>query len=132
MEFYIVKKIFYHDTDCGGVVYYGNYLKYLEESRTEYFQSCGIELKGLEKEGVWFVVKSINLDYKSPAKYLEKLKVYSDIKEISKSSLVLKHKIVKEKEILVKAEVKLVCVNDKFKPIRIPKKVKKKVSRSGF
>lgn len=132
MEFYIVKKIFYHDTDCGGVVYYGNYLKYLEESRTEYFQSCGIELKGLEKEGVWFVVKSINVNYKSPAKYLEEIKVYSEVKEIKKSSLLLNHEVVRKKELLVGAEVKLVCVNNKFKPIRIPERVKKKVSRNGF
>lgn len=127
MEFYINKKIYYHDTDCGGVVYYGNYLKYLEESRTEYFKSCGIQSKELEKEGVWFVVKDVEINYKRPAKYLEEIKIYSGVEKVKKSSLVLNHEITRNNELLVVAGVKLVCVNPSFKPIRIPELVRKKL-----
>jgi acyl-CoA thioester hydrolase len=55
-KFYLEKKIYYHDTDCGGVVYYANYLKYLEEGRTEFCVSNGIDIKGLAEKSVYFVV----------------------------------------------------------------------------
>ena len=68
-EFQIKKTIYYHDTDSGGVVYYANYLKYLEEARTEYFRSKFQELKTLAERGVLFVVARVEIDYRSPAKY---------------------------------------------------------------
>lgn len=57
--FYMTKRIYYHDTDCGGIVYYANYLKYLEEARTKYFLSMGIDLQKLSNRGIWFAVARV-------------------------------------------------------------------------
>ncbi|MFA6281569.1 MAG: YbgC/FadM family acyl-CoA thioesterase, partial [Candidatus Omnitrophota bacterium] len=69
------KRIYYHDTDCGGVVYYANYLKYLEEARTEYMRERGLDLKELAGTGLLFVVKKVEIEYKSPARYADLLEI---------------------------------------------------------
>ena len=63
------RKIYYHDTDCGGVVYYANYLKYLEESRTEWLEARGLGIKSFLDQGLLYAVRSCNITYKSPARY---------------------------------------------------------------
>lgn len=123
-EFCIKKKVYYHDTDCGGVVYYANYLKYLEEIRTEYLLDKGIDLKTLANEGMYFVVAKLSVDYKSPAKYQDIINIYAEVKEIKAATIQFLHKITKNDTILVKSETTLVCVNKEFKPISISAKIK--------
>jgi acyl-CoA thioester hydrolase len=122
--FTIKKKMFYHDTDAGGVVYYGNYLKYLEEGRTESLASLGIRTRELTEEGVWFVVARIEVDYKSPARYQDVIEVNTQIEKVGRSSIEFDQKIKINDRNLILAKVVLVCVNEKFKPISIPKKTK--------
>jgi acyl-CoA thioester hydrolase len=74
-DFSIEKKVYYHDTDCGGIVYYANYLKFLEESRSEYCLLRGVDLAALMREGTGFPVVHIEVDYKGAARYADTVQV---------------------------------------------------------
>ena len=125
-KFKYVTKIYYEDTDAGGVVYYANYLKFLERARSEAIYSLGLSNKEiLEKEGVIIIVKTCNIEYKKPAKFEDEIEIISNIKEVKNSSFKM-HQVIKKKfDIISEADVVLVTVNKKGKPVRIPSKLKK-------
>ena len=125
-EFKYVTKIYYEDTDAGGVVYYANYLRFLERARSEAIYSLGLSNKEiLEKEGVIIIVKSCNIEYKKPAKFEDEIEIFSKITEVKNSSFKM-HQVIKKKfDIISKADVVLVTVNKKGKPVRIPILLKK-------
>ena len=116
--------MYYHDTDAGGVVYYANYLKYLEEGRSEYCAKMGIHTGELAKKDVLFVVARVEVDYKSPARYQDNIKVYTEIESSSRSSIKFRQQIKIDDRLLIQAKVTWVCVNSQIKPISIPKDVK--------
>ncbi|MCM8827355.1 MAG: acyl-CoA thioesterase [Candidatus Omnitrophica bacterium] len=120
----INKRIYYHDTDCGGVVYYANYLKYLEEGRTEYFCNKGVDLRTLSNNNFWFVVKSINVEYKSPVRYQDEIRICTSIDKIGNASIKFHQIITKDDVIVLEANVILVCVGIDFKPSPIPTQIK--------
>ena len=124
-EFKYVTKIYYEDTDAGGVVYYANYLKFLERARSEAIYSLGLSNKEiLEKEGVIIIVKTCNIEYKKPAKFEDEIEIFSNIKEVKNSSFKM-HQVIKKKfDVISEADVVLVTVNKKGKPVRIPSKLK--------
>jgi len=124
-KFYLEKKIYYHDTDCGGVVYYANYLKYLEEGRTEFCISNGIDIKGLAEKGVYFVVAHTEIDYKAPAYYQDKIKVFTKIEKIGNASIHFSQDIFKDNILLIQSKTTWVCVNKDFKPKAVPEEIKK-------
>ena len=125
-EFKYVTKIYYEDTDAGGVVYYANYLKFLERARSEAIYSLGISnTEILDKEGVIIIVKSCNIEYKKPAKFEDEIEVVSKISEVKNSSFKMVQVIKKKSDIISVAEVVLVTVNKKGKPVRIPSFLKK-------
>jgi len=124
-DFYIEKRIYYHDTDCGGVVYYANYLKHLEEARTEYFLSKGIELPQLASKGVFFVVAKVEIEYKSPARYQDTIKILTRIEKTKFSAMQFFQRIVRNGTTIVEAYTTLVCIDKDFKPIPIPEEIKK-------
>lgn len=96
----IKKKIYYHDTDAGGVVYYANYLKYFEEGRTQYFETKGIFTEELLKEGIAFVVAKAEIEYKKPVRYKESIDIITGIEEIRNSSVVFYQRFLREKPML--------------------------------
>ena len=114
-------KIYYEDTDAGGVVFYANYLKYLERARTEAIYSLGYTNTQLkEKYNIIIIVKSCNINYIKSAKFEDRLGVYSKIKSISKASFVMKQ-VIKRKNIEISnAEIVLVAINEKGKPTKLP------------
>lgn len=120
MEHFIEKKIYYHDTDCGGVVYYANYLKYFEEARTEYLLSKGLDLKKLAQTEILFVVNKVEVKYHSPARYGEHIRVYTTIKHLRHTSIIFHQMVKREDVLLVEADTQLVCVDKEFKPRIIP------------
>ena len=123
-EFSIEKKIYYHDTDCGGVVYYANYLKYLEEARTEYLLSKGIDLQKLSNSGIWFAVAKVEIEYKSPARYQDTIRMLTMVERIKYSAMQFLQKILKNDTTVVEAHTTLICVNNDFKPIAIPEEIR--------
>ena len=114
-------KIYYEDTDAGGVVYYANYLKYLERARSEAIYSLGLTNANLQKDhDTLIIVKSCNIEYKKPAKFEDELEIISSILSKSKTSFKMLQIIKKNNEIISEAEVQLVTVNKQGKPIKIP------------
>lgn len=124
-EFFIEKKIYYHDTDCGGVVYYANYLKYLEEGRAEYCASRGIKLSGYRDKGIEFPVVHLEIDYKAPARYADIIKVFTRVEKIGGSSIHFLQEIKKDALVLVKAKTVWACINKDFKIQPVPEEVKR-------
>ena len=114
-------KIYYEDTDSGGVVYYANYLKYLERARSEAIYSLGLNnTKLLKNYGTIIIVKSCNIEYKKPARLEDKLNITSSVLSKTKTSFTMLQIIKKNEEIISKATVQLVTVNKEGKPIKIP------------
>ena len=120
-NFFHKLKVYYEDTDSGGVVYYANYLKYLERARTEAIYSLGYTNTQLkEKYNIIIIVKSCNINYIKSAKFEDRLIVYSKVKSISKASFVMKQ-VIKRKNIEISnAEIVLVAINEKGKPTKLP------------
>ena len=125
-EFKYELKVYYEDTDAGGVVYYANYLKYLERARTEMIFSFNLSNKRLiEKFKTYIIVKSCNIEYVRSAKLEDRLKIYSSIESFSKASFVMLQNIKKDNELIIKAKLKLVTINQEGKPIKIPSVLEK-------
>ena len=120
-NFYHTVKVYYEDTDAGGIVYYANYLKYLERARTEALSTIGLSnLQIKEKFGALIIVKSCNIEFKKSAYLEDNLIIRSFIKSVTKTSFVMNQFISKDDNIIVEAQVHLVFVNDKSKPIKVP------------
>ncbi len=124
------KNIYYHDTDCGGVVYYANYLKYLEEARTEFMAERGVIIKELHRKGFLFAVKRVEINYKSPAKYGDTLTIKTELDKVKPASFFFKQSVLRGEETLVYADTALVCINAEFKPQVIPLSVIKSLKRN--
>lgn len=123
------KRIYYHDTDCGGVVYYANYLKYFEEARTELLRSKGIDLKALASERLLFAVKRVEIDYKGPARYGDELEVATEVSKVKNASLEFLQTIKRKDILLVSAKTILVCIDGQFKPCVIPDQISERLAR---
>ena len=125
-QFKHIIKIYYEDTDSGGVVYYANYLKYLERARSEAIYSLGLSNSILQKDyGTLIIVKSCNIKYKKPAKFEDELEVMSSVISKTRTSFSMLQIIKRQEEIISEAEVQLVAVNKDGKPIKIPEILKK-------
>ena len=104
-------KVYYEDTDSGGVVYYANYLKFLERARTEALVNLGFSNKKIKDEfGALIIVKSCNIEYKKSAHLEDELNIRSFVKSITKTSFFMNQIITKRDEIIVEAQIHLVFV----------------------
>jgi acyl-CoA thioester hydrolase len=116
-------RVYFQDTDAGGVVYHASYVNFLERARTEWLRErCGYSNGGLMKEfGVVFVVRSLKLEYLKPALLDDLLSVTAEVKETGRSRVALLQNVMRGEELLVEAEVHLVCVSlSNFKPVSVP------------
>ena len=119
-------KVYYEDTDAGGVVYYANYLKYLERARTEALSNIGLSNTKIKNDfGTLIIVKSCNIEYKKSAHLEDNLQIKSFINSISKTSLIMNQSIFKDKDPIIEAQIHLVFINEKSKPVKIPEKILK-------
>ncbi len=119
-------RVYYEDTDAGGVVYYANYLKFMERARTEWLRSLGVEQDTLVDEmNVLFAVRSVSIDYKKPARFNDSLTVTAEPNALKPASILFKQDISKQGEetnLLTTSEVNIVCLHAKdFSPSPIPK-----------
>ena len=120
-NFFFKVKVYYEDTDSGGVVYYANYLKFLERARTEALFSIGFSNKKIrEKFNSLIIVKSCNIEYKKPAHLEDELTIRSFVKSITKTSFFMNHFISRGDDLIAEAKVHLVFINKKGKPMRVP------------
>ncbi|HUW25806.1 MAG TPA: tol-pal system-associated acyl-CoA thioesterase [Gallionella sp.] len=121
-------RVYFQDTDAGGVVYHASYVNFMERARTEWLRECyGYSNAGLmEKFGVVFVVRSLKLDYLKPALLDDLLSVSAQIKDTGRSRLTLLQNVQRGDEILTEGEVLLVCVSvENFKPVSVPEVLRK-------
>ena len=123
-------KIYYHHTDCGGVVYYSNYLNFMEEARTEFLAQRGVLVKDLIQEGILFVVSHQEIDYKLPAFYGDVVEIEARIINISGVRIEFDYEIKNQNsQTIAEAKTILVCVDKNFKPKAIPEEVLKQISK---
>ena len=120
-------RVYFQDTDAGGVVYHASYVNFMERARTEWLRSFGYSNAGLMKElGVVFVVRSMKLDYLKPALLDDLVSVTARIKEIGRSRVTLWQEVMRGDELLTEGEVHLVCVQlATFKPTSVPDVLRK-------
>ena len=125
-------RVYYEDTDAGGVVYYANYLKYIERGRTEHLRELGFELATIAEEiGLVFVVKSVKADYLLPAFLDDTIEVQTSIELVKHASLIFAHKItnIEKNTVLFEAEVKVVSVlKNNLKPCAFPQEIIEKLN----
>ena len=122
-------KVYYEDTDSGGVVYYSNYLNFLERARTEMINSLGLSNKKLlEEHNTLIIVKSCNIEYIKPAVLEDKIQINSSIESFNKASFVMIQNISKNNDLIVRAKLKLVTVNTDGKPVKIPSVLEKQIT----
>ena len=123
-NFFHKVKVYYEDTDSGGVVYYANYLKFLERARTEALFSIGYSNKKIKDNfESLIIVKACNIEYKKSANLEDELTVRSFVKSITKTSFFMNQIITKADDIIVEAQVHLVFVNIEGKPVKIPDEI---------
>ena len=125
MEFKSRFKVYYEDTDSGGVVYYANYLKFLERARTDAITSLDFSNNKLvEKFGIFIIVKSCNLNFLRPAKLEDNLDIISKVIEVKNVSIKMKQNIFVNDSMIVEAEILLASVNNEEKPSKLPDEFK--------
>jgi acyl-CoA thioester hydrolase len=135
-EFTWPVRVYYEDTDTGGVVFYANYLKFFERARTEWLRAAGIGQQALtESHNVMFIVKSTAVDYHAPAKLDDELKLSVVVEKLGRASVQFKQEAWRisgeNEELLTTGRIKVGCVDTKrFRPCAIPDDVLLKIERS--
>jgi acyl-CoA thioester hydrolase len=121
-RFSLPLRVYYEDTDAGGVVYYANYLKFCERTRTEWLRALGVAQQTLlDEQGLGFVVRSVQADYLAPARLDDALEVSARIASRRRASLVFDHEIRRDGELLFTAQVLVACVDmRRLKPAALP------------
>ena len=125
-EFTLQVRVYYEDTDAGGVVYHSNYLNFMERARTEWLRHIGFEQHTLiEKDEILFAVRKVNIDFHKPALFNELLNIKTRIMHTRRASLVFEQIIFNQsKETICKAEIKIACLNSStMKPEPIPETI---------
>ena len=130
MEFTKIR-VYIEDTDAGGIVYYANYLRFMERARTEWLRACGIELDVWQhQQRKMFVVRSVQIDYLSPARFNDQLIAGAKLVTCKSASLVCEQRIMRGDTLLSEATVVLVCADaDTLKPCAIPTEIKEAMTR---
>ena len=133
-------RIYWEDTDAGGIVYYANYLKYMERARSEWLRSLGVEQVELkERDGVMFVVVRAEVDFRTPARYGDLLQVTCEVAEARRASLTFKQQVVRsvsnegaEAEVLVTGQIRIACLDVvKFRPRSMPETMLQEIGVGG-
>ena len=141
-------RIYWEDTDAGGIVYYANYLKYMERARSEWLRSLGVEQTELkEREGLMFVVVRAEVDFRIPARYGDLLQVTCEVAEARRASLTFKQDVVRASagqstgqrtgegnggEVLVSGQIRIACLDvEKFRPRSMPEAMLQEIGVGG-
>lgn len=119
-------RVYWEDTDAAGIVYYANYLRFLERARTEWLRTKGYDQRGLsQRHGIVFVVRSSNLEFLRPARLDDDLIVTVNLVRLRAGSFDLRQHVERDSETLVTAEVKIACVRiGAIQPVRIPRELR--------
>jgi acyl-CoA thioester hydrolase len=120
-------RIYYQDTDAGGVVYYANYLKFIEKSWFEYLMSIGISIPEWESTGTYMIIKNVSLDLIEPLRYGNIINVKTEISLVKNAYFIMSHTVTKDHKITTKSETKMVCIDKNSRPRRMPEDLRNKL-----
>jgi acyl-CoA thioester hydrolase len=122
-------RVYYEDTDSGGVVYHSNYLNFMERARTEWLRALGFEQTQLkDQHGLIIVIHSLSMQFKKPAYFNDMLAVHCELSELGRSSLIMQQSISRDGLVLIEAQVKAAFVDAvSFKPIGVPAEMRHKI-----
>lgn len=113
-------RVYYEDTDFGGVVYYANYLKFLERGRTEALRDLGVDQVALKAAGQVFVVRRANVDFLAPARFDDMLEVHTSATTVKRASAIMAQEIWRGDARLITAEITIACITLEGRPVRLP------------
>ena len=117
-------RIYYEDTDLAGIVYYANYLKFIERARSEMLKEANVNQIDLIKRGYFFVVKSLKADYLKPAYFEDSLKVITEVAKIKGASIILQQTIFRSEKVLFEASIRLALIDKSGKAVRLPANIR--------
>ncbi len=120
-------RVYYEDTDMGGLVYHANYLKYIERARSDWVREQGLDQNAMREQGLIFVVRRVEADYLAPARYDDLLEVRTSVKSVTGVRLVMTQEVMLEGKILFRAEVTAVCTSLQGQPARLPPQLRQKL-----
>lgn len=126
-------RVYYEDTDAGGVVYHANYLNFMERARTEWLRALGFDQPEIKKQqGVMIVVHSMSIDFKRPAMFNDLLEIVCEVIKVGHGSIEMQQEVTRQGELLIEAHVKAAFVNAlSFKPVGIPSEIKQAILKSN-
>lgn len=125
-------RVYYEDTDLAGIVYYANYLKFIERGRSEWLRDVGVDQLAMKRDGLVFAVRRLEADYLSPARFEDLLMVQSTIHEHTPARIVIDQQVLRDGVVLFVARVTLVCVAQNGRPVRIPADVTRRLQGNGL
>ncbi len=117
-------RVYYEDTDMAGIVYYANYLKYIERARSDWLRKLGIDQNAMKADGQVFVVRRVEADYLRPAHLDDELEVKTEIQQITGARLVMKQHVSRGPDLLFSAIVTVAIINDLGQAVRMPAKIR--------
>ena len=117
-------RVYYEDTDLAGIVYYANYLKFIERARTEYVRALGIDQVALKEEGIVFAVRRVEADYLAPARFDDELVVETTLLAVTGARIILQQKVNRGDIVLFSAEVTVIALQDSGQPARLPANIR--------
>tara|TARA_B110000211_G_scaffold123714_1_gene142684 strand:+ start:680 stop:1075 length:396 start_codon:yes stop_codon:yes gene_type:complete len=117
-------RVYYEDTDLAGIVYYANYLKFIERARSEMLKKANVNQMDLIKRGYFFVVTSLKADYLKPAYFEDSLKVITEVAKIKGASIILQQTIFRSEKLLFEASIRLALIDKSGKPARLPANIR--------
>lgn len=113
-------RVYYEDTDLAGIVYYANYLKFIERGRSEWLRQLGIDQAGLKREGRVFAVRRLEADYLQPARYDDLLEVATHLHHAGRARIILDQAVLRDELTLFTARVTIACLDASGRPVRLP------------
>lgn len=114
-------RIYYEDTDLAGIVYYANYLKFIERGRSEWVRELGIDQVAMKRdEGIVFAVRRVEADYHAPARYDDEVVVTTQVEAVTGARLIVKQTVMRDADVLFSAFVTIVAIDQAGKPARLP------------
>lgn len=120
-------RVYYEDTDLAGIVYYANYLKYIERARTEFVRSLGIDQTQLKNDsGIVFAVRRVEADYLVPARFDDEIGVLTTVNELTGARIILRQQVVRDDALIFDAVVTLVALTDAGRPARLPAEIRQR------
>ena len=113
-------RVYYEDTDMAGIVYYANYLRYIERARSDWVREIGIDQLAMKAEGVVFAVRRVEADYIQPARFDDRLEVETKLSKLTPARMIMSQTVRRGEEALFAAEVTIACIGVGGKPVRLP------------